>query len=114
MVNSSNELVSLIARTDIHKARDFPNASKTDNKQLLCGAAIGTRPEDKDRASALVEAGVDVIVIDSSQGDSMYQHEMVRYLKDNFPSVDVIGGNVVTVSQVRAPSLSEVWMMTRR
>ncbi|GMI61913.1 hypothetical protein ScalyP_jg6063 [Parmales sp. scaly parma] len=100
VVNSNNELVSLIARTDIQKARDFPNASKDEkNKQLLVGAAIGTRPADKDRAKLLVEAGVDVIVIDSSQGDSLYQHEMVHFLKSNFPTVDVIGGNVVTVSQ---------------
>lgn len=100
VINSNDELVSLIARTDIHKARDFPNASKsTESKQLLVGAAIGTRPGDKDRATALVEAGVDVIVIDSSQGDSLYQHDMVRFLKSNFPKVDVIGGNVVTVSQ---------------
>ena len=82
VVNSNNELVSLIARTDIQKARDFPNASKDEkNKQLLVGAAIGTRPADKDRAKLLVEAGVDVIVIDSSQGDSLYQHEMVHFLK---------------------------------
>jgi IMP dehydrogenase len=69
------------------------------NKQLLVGAPIGTRPEDRDRAKLLVEAGVDVIVVDSSQGDSIYQHDTIRFLKDNFPRVDVIGGNVVTPSQ---------------
>lgn len=62
-------------------------------------ASIGTRPSDKERGAALIAAGADLIVIDSSQGDSVYQYDMVRYLKENFPHVDVIGGNVVTARQ---------------
>eukprot|EP00586_Coscinodiscus_wailesii_P023474 CAMPEP_0172519790 /NCGR_PEP_ID=MMETSP1066-20121228/291619_1 /TAXON_ID=671091 /ORGANISM="Coscinodiscus wailesii, Strain CCMP2513" /LENGTH=806 /DNA_ID=CAMNT_0013302437 /DNA_START=113 /DNA_END=2534 /DNA_ORIENTATION=- len=99
VVNTNDELVALIARTDLQKNIDFPLASKDANKQLLVGASIGTRPEDKERATALVEAGADVIVVDSSQGDSVYQLEMVQYLKERFPNVDVIGGNVVVPSQ---------------
>jgi IMP dehydrogenase len=100
VVNDNDEIVALIARTDLQKNRDNPLASKDKvNKQLLVGAAIGTRPQDRERAAALVEAGVNVIVIDSSQGDSVYQIEMLRHLKENFPDVDVIAGNVVTPSQ---------------
>ncbi len=100
VVNGKGELVALISRYDLVINRDYPNASKDSNKHLLCAASIGTRPEDKDRCKALVKAGADVIVIDSSQGDSMYQHDMIKHIKKNYPNVDVVGGNVVTTRQV--------------
>lgn len=100
VVDDNDQLVALIARTDLLKNIEFDKASKDDvTKQLLVGAAIGTRPEDRDRAAALVEAGVDVIVVDSSQGDSVFQIEIVKHLKAEHPTLQVIAGNVVTPLQ---------------
>merc|ERR1719323_2243569 len=67
----------------------------------MVAAAVGTRDNDKDRVRALVAVGVDAIVVDSSQGDSTFQHQMVRWMKEEFPALQVIAGNVVTKRQAR-------------
>merc|ERR1719198_1245223 len=101
ILSKTGHLVALTARTDLKKNANFPLATKDANKQLVVAAAVGTRPADRDRVRALVHAGVDAIVIDSSQGDSVFQHEMVRWIKQEFPELQVVAGNVVTKRQAK-------------
>lgn len=100
MVDKGGNLVSLLSRSDLMKNLHYPLASKLPHsKQLICAAAIGTRPEDKIRLQKLADAGLDIVILDSSQGNSKFQVDMIKYIKATHPGLDVIGGNVVTREQ---------------
>ncbi|TFY73997.1 hypothetical protein EWM64_g10015 [Hericium alpestre] len=100
IVDKQGRLVSLLARSDLLKNQTYPLASKLpESKQLYAAAAIGTRPADRERLALLVEAGLDIIFLDSSQGNSVFQVEMIEWIKKAFSHLEVVAGNVVTREQ---------------
>ena len=87
---------------DIEKAKAYPLASKDEQGRLRVGAAVGTGADTGDRVAALVAAGVDVIIVDTAHGHSKGVIDRVRWVKQNFPQVQVIGGNIATGDAARA------------
>ena len=102
VVNGAGKLAGLITVKDINKAQEHPNACKDAQAQLRVGAAVGTGPETPDRIKALVEAGVDVVIIDTAHGHSKGVIDRVRWAKETFPELQVIGGNIATGAAAKA------------
>ena len=96
VVNDAGELRGMITVKDIEKATRYPNACKDSQGRLRVGAAVGTGGGTEERVAALVEAGVDVIVVDTAHGHSQGVLNRVAWIKKHFPDVDVIGGNIAT------------------
>ena len=102
VVNGHFELRGMITVKDIQKAKDFPNASRDDHERLRVGAAVGVGAGTDERVEALVEAGVDVVVVDTAHGHSLGVLNRVSWIKRQFPDVQVIGGNIATAAAATA------------
>lgn len=103
-IEKNGVVVDTVLKDDVERVKSYPKlgvGSVGSNGEWLVGAAIGTRESDKERLEHLVKAGINVVVLDSSQGNSSYQIDMIKYVKKTYPELDVIGGNVVTMSQAQ-------------
>ena len=102
VVDKDFRLSGLITVKDIDKSERFPMAAKDDQGRLLAGASIGTSGETEERVEALVAAGVDVLVVDSAHGHSANVLNRIRWIKKNYPDIQVIGGNIATADAALA------------
>ena len=102
LVNTEFQLKGMVTVKDIAKAQAYPNACKDEHGQLRTGASVGTGEETDDRVAALVEAGVDIIVVDTAHGHSKRVLDRISWIKQKYPNVPVMGGNVATAEGTRA------------
>ncbi|MGB0865251.1 MAG: IMP dehydrogenase [Granulosicoccaceae bacterium] len=102
VVSDDFELRGMVTVKDIQKSHDFPNACKDINESLRVGAAVGTGDDTEARVEALVDAGVDVIVVDTAHGHSSGVINKLAWVKKNYPQVELIGGNIATGDAARA------------
>ena len=102
VVNDAFELRGLVTVKDILKATEHPNAAKDGEGKLRVGAAVGVGPDNDERIELLVKAGADVIVVDTAHGHSQGVLDRVKWVKKNYPQVQVIGGNIATGEAAKA------------
>ena len=102
VVDAAGALRGMMTVKDVQKAQDYPNACKDKSGSLRVGAAVGTGAETPDRVAALVDAGVDVIIVDTAHGHSRGVIDRVRWVKEHYPHVQVIGGNIATAAAAKA------------
>jgi IMP dehydrogenase len=101
LVDENNNLRGLITIKDIEKVKRFPQSAKDDSGRLLCGAAVGVTKDMMDRVDELVRAGVDVITVDTAHGHSKGVLNAVKTIKEKYPELQIIAGNVATGEAVR-------------
>jgi IMP dehydrogenase len=102
VVNDAFELRGLMTVKDITKQTENPDACKDEDGKLRVGAAVGVGPDNEERVDLLAQAGVDVIVVDTAHGHSQGVLERVRWVKQNYPHVQVIGGNIATAAAAKS------------
>ena len=102
IINKQFELRGMITLKDILRSEENPNACKTDSGQLRVGAAVGTDDSSKERVTQLITAGVDVIVVDTAHGHHQSVLDQVKWVKTNYPTTEVIGGNIATADAALA------------
>lgn len=101
VVDNDFALKGLITLKDIRKSEDYPNACKDEQGRLRAAAAVGTGPDSPDRIDAIIEAGVDVVIVDTAHGHSQFVLDQVAYIKKQHSEVSVIGGNIATADAAR-------------
>lgn len=102
VVDNDNTLVGLITYKDIMKVKDYPNSAKDSHGRLIVGAAVGISKDTMERVQALVNVDVDVITVDTAHGHSQGVLNMVTSIKNHFPDLQLIGGNIATASGAKA------------
>ncbi|MDR2882125.1 MAG: IMP dehydrogenase [Azoarcus sp.] len=102
VLNDAGELCGLITVKDMMKSTEYPFASKDEQGRLRVGAALGVGAGTEERAERLVEAGVDLLIVDTAHGHSQGVLDRVTWVKKHFPSIDVVGGNIATGEAARA------------
>lgn len=102
LVDDAFHLKGMVTNTDIRKAEAYPLACKDDQGRLRVGAAVGTGEGTEERVQALVDAGVDVLVVDTAHGHSKGVLDRVKWVTQNFPDLQVIGGNIATAEAAKA------------
>jgi len=102
VVNDAFRLCGMITVKDIQKSTDYPSACKDEQGRLRVGAAVGTGGDTEARIAALVAAGADVVIVDTAHGHSQGVIDRVRWVKQHYPEIQVIGGNIATAAAARA------------
>ncbi len=102
ILNDDGTLHALMTRRDIEKNENYPHAAKDAQKRLLCAAAVGPAHNMEERVKKLVQAGVDVLIVDTAHGHSQGVLDTVAYVKKHYPKIDVIGGNIATPEAAEA------------